>query len=51
MELTSNVTYSGWNNVSHYAHVSREDKLNERLRKEANEKTKELMKKIERKPE
>ena len=30
-------------NVSHYAHVRREDKLNDKLREEANEKAKELI--------
>ena len=42
---------SHWNiddkgNVSHYAHVRREDKLNEKLRKETNEKAKELRERI-----
>ena len=32
-------------NVSHYAHVRREDKLNEKLREEANENAKELIEK------
>lgn len=33
-------------NVSHYAHVRREDKLNERLREEANENAKKLIEKV-----
>lgn len=43
-------TSSHWNvdangNVTHYAHVRREDKLNEKLREETNEKAKELIEK------
>ena len=34
-------------NVSHYAHVRREDKLNEKLREEANKNAKELIEQAE----
>ena len=44
-ERTSHWNIDDNGNVSHYAHVRREDKLNERLREEANEKAKELIEK------
>lgn len=44
-ERTSHWNVDASGNVSHYAHVRREDKLNEKLREEANEKAKELIEK------
>ena len=45
IERTSYWNVDANGNVSHFAHVRREDKLNEKLRKEANEKAKELIEK------
>ena len=44
MSIVSNVSCSGLSDQN--AHVRREDKLNEKLRKETNEKAKELRERI-----